>query len=142
MEINSPVEIPFLVRPENIARYEEGIVWILDRRVYPMEKKFVRCETFEDVARAIEEMVTQSGGPGYAAGYGMVQAAHQASNKSSQVIRKTLEKAANRLINTRPTNNHIRLMVEEMQQRGLDSVAQGENVEQALLSSMDLSMER
>lgn len=139
MEINFPVEIPFLVRPENIARYEDGTVWILDRRVYPFEKKFVRCKTFEDVARAIEEMVTQSGGPGYAAGYGMVQAAHQARNKPSQVICKTLETAANRLINTRPTYNHIRLTVEEMLRRGLDAVAQGENVEQVLMSNMDLA---
>ena len=75
-------DLPFIFRRENVVRYEDGVVWILDRRVYPFETRFERCATYEDVARAIEQMVTQSGGPGYAAGYGMVQAAHQSAGLS------------------------------------------------------------
>ena len=38
--------LPFLLRPENVSRYEDdGTVFILDRRCYPHEKRFEKCET-------------------------------------------------------------------------------------------------
>jgi len=129
--------LPFIFRRENVVRYEDGLVWILDRRVYPFETRFERCATYEDVARAIEQMVTQSGGPGYAAGYGMAQSARQSANLSAQGIAAELETAAQRLINTRPTNNHIRVMVNRMRDAGQAALAKGESAEQAVLVLME-----
>jgi len=131
------INLPFIFRRENVVRYEDGIVWILDRRVYPFETRFERCASYEAVARAIEQMVTQSGGPGYAAGYGMVQAAHQTRSESAERIGAELETAAQRLIATRPTNNLIRLMVERTLKAGREALANGENAEQALLQVME-----
>jgi methylthioribose-1-phosphate isomerase len=130
-------DLPFIFRRENVVRYEDGVVWILDRRVYPFETRFARCATYEDVALAIEQMVTQSGGPGYAAGYGMAQAARQAAGLCAEGIAGELEAAALRLINTRPTNNHIRVMVKRMLHAGKDALAKGESAEQALLALME-----
>ena len=40
--------MPFLLRYENVAWYENGQVRILDRRVYPREVKFVNCKTYKE----------------------------------------------------------------------------------------------
>jgi methylthioribose-1-phosphate isomerase len=129
--------LPFIFQRENVVRYEDGVVWILDRRVYPFETRLERCATYEDVARAIEQMVTQSGGPGYAAGYGMAQAARQSADLSAQRIAAELETAAQRLINTRPTNNHIRVMVNRMRDAGQAALAKGESAEHTILALME-----
>ncbi len=61
--------LPFVLKRENVARYEDGAVYIGDRRKYPFSKEFVRCDDVEEVARAIENMVTQGGGPYVAAAF-------------------------------------------------------------------------
>ena len=73
-----------LLRYENVAWFENGIVRILDRRVYPKQKRFVHCETVDEVAEAIADMVTQSAGPYTAAGMGMALASWQVKNKSEK----------------------------------------------------------
>ena len=100
--------LPFLCRPENIARYDDGAVILLDRRCWPFEVRFETCRTLEDTARAIENMVTQSLGPGYAAACGMVQAARAAKTLPGALRAEALRQAARRLIATRPTNHEIR----------------------------------
>ena len=35
------IELPYIQRYENIAWYEDGIVRILDRRIYPAKIEFV-----------------------------------------------------------------------------------------------------
>ena len=67
--------LPFLLKYENIAWFEDGIVRILDRRVYPQRVEFVSCRTHTEVAQAITDMVTQSCGPFTAAAAGMALAA-------------------------------------------------------------------
>ena len=100
-------------------------VHILDRRVFPFEVAFVTCETHEDVARAIERMVTQSNGPFYAAGAGMVLAARHAETRVAPERRAAfMDAAAARLIATRPTNNNVGDAVRAAAQ-GLDAGAGG-----------------
>ena len=41
--------MPFLLRYENVAWYEDGKVRILDRRVYPREVRYEVCETYGQV---------------------------------------------------------------------------------------------
>lgn len=131
------VPIPFLNRPENIVRYEDGDVLILDRRAYPFERSFVRCRTHEEVARAIEAMVTQSLGPGPTAGYGIALAARAAKALAPAGREASLAAAGRRLVATRPTNNGIRLVVGEMLAAALDAVADGGDPEAAVLVAMD-----
>src|SRR3990172_6319989 len=92
--------LPFILRRENVARYEDGVVVIGDRRKYPFERAFVRCSDVESVARAIETMVTQGGGPSIAALYALAMAARQAEGRSPARISEALEAARARLIHT------------------------------------------
>jgi methylthioribose-1-phosphate isomerase len=96
--------LPWLLRRENVAIYQDGKVIIGDRRKYPFEKVFVSCATVEEIAKAIEDMVTQGGGPSIAAMYGMVLAARQCAGKSAEKQKEALEFARQRLTETRPTN--------------------------------------
>lgn len=96
-------DLAFLLRYENVAWYENGTVRILDRRVYPMELKFVTCTTHGEVARAIADMVTQSGGPFTAAAMGMALAAYECRGQGEDAQRAFLTKAAYTLSHARPT---------------------------------------
>lgn len=93
--------LAFLLRFENVAWYENGAVRILDRRVFPMETRFVTCRTHGEVARAIADMVTQSAGPYYAAAHGMALAAHEC--RDSREPMTFLRRAAHTLSHARPT---------------------------------------
>lgn len=93
--------LAFLLRFENVAWYEDGAVRILDRRVFPMETRFVTCRTHREVAQAIADMVTQSAGPYYAAAHGMTLAAYECRGTADPMA--FLEKAAYTLSHARPT---------------------------------------
>ncbi len=95
--------LAFLLRYENVAWYEDGRVRILDRRVYPTEINFVSCDSHQEVAQAIADMVTQSAGPYTAAGMGMALAAYECRNMNQQNMKTYLEKAAYTLSHARPT---------------------------------------
>ncbi|GGS50155.1 methylthioribose-1-phosphate isomerase [Planobispora rosea] len=96
------------VLAESVRYADDGAVEILDRRVYPFEVSWVRCATSEDVAVAIERMVTQSTGPLFAATAGMVLGAREARGDGPQEAAARLRAVGRRLVATRPTNNHIR----------------------------------
>ena len=72
MEERADKGLAFMLQYENVAWYENGEVRILDRRVYPRKVEFVICKTHQEVAQALTDMVTQSGGPYTAAAMGMM----------------------------------------------------------------------
>ncbi|RLK53813.1 s-methyl-5-thioribose-1-phosphate isomerase [Actinokineospora cianjurensis] len=90
---------------------EDDAVAILDRRRFPFERVWVRCATVDEVAVAIEDMVTQSSGPYFAALFGMVLAARDAAHLPPADARAALDRAGGRLIASRATNNHLRKAV-------------------------------
>ena len=92
-----------MLQYNNIAWYEDGEVRILDRRIYPIEVRFVSCKTHQEVAQAITDMVTQSAGPYVAAAMGMALAAYECrgQNESSQL--EYLRRAAYTISHARPT---------------------------------------
>lgn len=95
--------IGFLLRYENVAWYENGSVRILDRRIYPIRTEYVTCRTYHEVAQAIADMVTQSGGPYLAAAMGMALAAYEGRNLSGDALIRHMEDAAYTLSHARPT---------------------------------------
>ncbi|MEO6626169.1 MAG: s-methyl-5-thioribose-1-phosphate isomerase [Burkholderiaceae bacterium] len=98
--------LPTLLRDSVIL--EPDRVRILDRRVFPFEKSFVECRTYEEVARAIEHMVTQSNGPFFASSAALVLAARALNGESDAGARREkMALAGARLIATRATNNNI-----------------------------------
>ena len=96
-------DLAFMLQYENVAWYENGTVRILDRRVYPQKIRFVICNSHQEVARAITDMVTQSGGPYVAAAMGMALAAHECRNKSQNEQKSYLQAAAKTISHARPT---------------------------------------
>ena len=94
--------MPFLLRYENVAWFENGKVRILDRRIYP-ELNFVECEDYRQVVQAIADMVTQSAGPYTAVGMGMALAAWQVKDKCESDQLEFLKQAAFDLAHARPT---------------------------------------
>lgn len=95
--------MPFLLKYENVAWYENGKVTILDRRLYPREVKFVICKSYREVVDAIRNMVTQSAGPYTAVGMGMALAAYESRDLSNEKRIRFLEEAEKALRNSRPT---------------------------------------
>lgn len=121
--------LAFLLQFENVAWYEDGAVRILDRRVYPMETRFVTCRSHKEVAQAIADMVTQSAGPYYAAAHGMTLAAYECRSMAQPV--PFLQQAAYTLSHARPTTASrmeaitgaaLRVAVEALEQ-GADPVS-------------------
>ncbi len=125
--------LPFILRRENVARYEDGRVMIGDRRKYPFEKAFVTCHSVEEVAKAIEDMVTQGGGPGNAALYGLVLAARAVAGQPVEQQRAAFEAARARLVRTRPTNTTLARRMEHALPVMLVALERGEDMEASLL---------
>ncbi len=134
--------LPFLLRRNNVARYEDGVVFIGDRRKYPFEKVFVRCPDVECVAHAIEIMVTQGGGPSLAALYAMVMAARQVDGKAKAEARDYLQKARLRLVNTRPTNTALSLRLAKAMDVVDEAIANGDSIEETLLNWIEKSRDK
>lgn len=122
--------LPFLLRYENVAHYQDGEVWILDRRRYPLKEEFVRCMDYQQVAKAITDMVTQSGGPWLAAALGLVSACRSVRNLPAAAAQEELKRAAGVLIRARPTTSatmetHIRKILKIAG----DAINRGEDAE-------------
>lgn len=97
--------LAFLLQFENIAWYENGKVRILDRRIYPIKIEYVECKSYKEVAAAIKNMVTQSGGPYLAASMGMVLAGYEARSLNNIDFIKFMKDAAYALSHARPTTS-------------------------------------
>ena len=97
-------DLAFLLKYENVAWFDNGVVRILDRRCYPGRIEFVYCNTHTEVATAIREMVTQSAGPYTAAGMGMALAAYNYDGSGNLI--KYLVSAAEELSTARPTTTN------------------------------------
>lgn len=95
--------IGFLLQYENVAWYEEGTVRILDRRIFPIRTEYVTCRSHKEVAQALADMVTQSGGPYLAAAMGMALAAWEVKDRTGEDVLTYLKDAAWTLSHARPT---------------------------------------
>ncbi|MFI9812311.1 s-methyl-5-thioribose-1-phosphate isomerase [Saccharothrix variisporea] len=122
----------------NSVRLDDDGVLILDRRNFPFERTWVRCTTVAEVAKAIEDMVTQSSGPYFATLYGMVLAAREARDLPRDQGREHLERAGKLLVETRRTNNALRKAVAAV----LAAVDQAEDLEAGALEGARQGDER
>lgn len=126
-------DLAFLLRYENIAWYEDGMVKILDRRIYPIRIEFVTCTKHQEVAQAIADMVTQSGGPYTAAAMGMALAAYECRDKSEQDMVEYLQQAADTLSHARPTTAaKMEEITAKCLQVAKQAMAEGKNVATAI----------
>ncbi len=127
-------DLAFLLQYENIAWYRGGTVRILDRRVYPAAERFVVCRSFNEVAQAIRDMVTQSYGPFHAAAMGMALAAHTCRRRPAQAQRDYLRAAANAIATARPTTERkMRLWTDDAERVALAALNAGESACEAIV---------
>jgi methylthioribose-1-phosphate isomerase len=135
--------LPFLLRYENVARYEDGDVLILDRRKYPAQEEFVRCADYRQVARAIADMVTQSGGPWLAAALGMVSAVRGVHNLPVDQAKEELQCAATLLSHARPTTSAgMKAHIERILKTAQNAIDRGEDAEAATYAFVRQNLEK
>ncbi|MGD1815651.1 MAG: s-methyl-5-thioribose-1-phosphate isomerase [Pleomorphochaeta sp.] len=126
----------FILKYKNIAWYENGKVRILDRRIYPMEVKFVECTTYSEVAQAITDMVTQSWGPYFAAGMGMALAAHQAKDLTETAFTQFMHDAGIALYTARPTTSaFMKEIVEKCEDAAIVAKLHGKSAVEAAFNT-------
>ena len=126
------MDMPFLLKYENVAWYDGGKVRILDRRVFP-EVRFVECATYQEVRQAVADMVTQSTGPYAAVGMGMVLAVRQSEHLGAGEREEFLRRAADELAHARPTtSNRYALITNRCAEAGIAALESGQDPEQAV----------
>lgn len=96
--------------------WKDGSLYLLDQRVLPFKKVYVRCRTLKDVARAITDMMIR-GAPliGIVAGYGFVLGINESIASKGRVSEKDIDKISSALIKTRPTAVNLSWAVKRMQ---------------------------
>ena len=102
--------------PWYTMRWSEGALELLDQRVLPEREVYLRFETAEAVAVAIEDMVVR-GAPaiGCAAAFGIACAA-RAGAPDLESLRRDVEAASARLAATRPTAVNLFWALERMRE--------------------------
>ncbi len=85
-------------------RWSGRTLYLLEQRLLPFREKWVKCDSVEKVAKAIEDM-TVRGAPaiGITAAYGVALAAIHAKAKTSMAFKIVVKRAVERLRKTRPT---------------------------------------
>lgn len=136
-------DMPFMLKYENVAWYEDGEVRILDRRVYPKEIRFEICRTHKEVAKAIKDMVTQSAGPYTAAGMGMALAAYEARDLKGEELLNYLEDAAETISTARPTTStRLKKVTRGSIEAAKKAMESGDDVVEALFQESINSLNR
>src|SRR4051812_50140663 len=105
MPDTTEVPVPTLIGESVVV--EPDAVRILDRRVFPFERTWVTCRSVKDVAKAIEDMVTQSLGPLFAAAGGMTLAPREAAPLPAAQGRQAHAGARGRPAAPPAANNHM-----------------------------------
>jgi len=95
--------------------WRDGVLHLLDQRVLPLERNWLRFDEVEGVARAIADMVVR-GAPaiGVTAAYGVVLAARRRYRDNPDNWRHTIEKDLELLARSRPTAVNLFWALEEM----------------------------
>lgn len=134
-EMVLPARIPQPVLVAKSVLLEDEVVRILDRRVFPFERVWVECRSVEEVARAIEDMVTQSSGPWFAAAGGMALGARAAEREQSTDAGRhaAIHAYGSRLKATRRTNNQIREVVDDLLAVADAALTEGDDIASAVV---------
>lgn len=122
--------LPFILQSNNIARIEDDTVLIGDRREYPFKKSLYPCKSVEDVAKAIETMVTQGGGPVHAAMTALLFLCKNLEQTKSADPAEAIGRAKRRLQATRPTNTTMARVLDVMSEELSEALANSQSISQ------------
>jgi methylthioribose-1-phosphate isomerase len=95
--------------------WKRGRFYLLDQTKLPLEESYAQCSTYQQVARAIKDMIVR-GAPaiGVTAAFGMVLGARQFTTQSQAAFLRHMDQVARTLISTRPTAVNLLWAVERM----------------------------
>jgi methylthioribose-1-phosphate isomerase len=95
--------------------WKKGGLYLLDQTRLPLEERYARCSTYQEVARAIKNMIVR-GAPaiGVAAAFGMALGAMRCNGRSQASFLKHMDEVARALVSTRPTAVNLLWAVERM----------------------------
>lgn len=131
-------KLPILTNRADTLKYEAGVVQVLDRRKLPESVTYLPCRTYEEVGRAIIDMVIQGGPPlAYAAGYGLALAARQFRHLTGEAYKQALSEAHLQLRATRPTAGDIVPLMNEALALACRAIDDGRDAEALLVSYVD-----
>ncbi|MBN2515397.1 MAG: s-methyl-5-thioribose-1-phosphate isomerase [Deltaproteobacteria bacterium] len=109
---------PLLMNLVNNVYLEGAKLVMIDRRRIPREIVPVIADNYEDVARAIEDMVVQGAGDiAITAGFGLYLAALELEATEGVLNIEKMENAAARLRVTRPTGYHLAALLDRIMER-------------------------
>lgn len=106
--------LPYLLRKRNIARIEDDVLLIGDRRRFPFDRTFVPCRTVAEVVDAIRTMVTQGGGPLQVALTTVEWLALRMKHGETSCSYDTFASACRMLQRSRPTNTTMARTLESL----------------------------
>ena len=100
--------------------YKEGVLRLIDQTRLPREISWVECKTYNDVARAIKDMIVR-GAPaiGVSAAYGIAIGARGIAANSGDVFFNELGKICDTVKNTRPTAVNLFWAVERIWKKAI-----------------------
>jgi methylthioribose-1-phosphate isomerase len=103
--------------------WKKGKLYLLDQTLLPLKEIFVACSTYQQVARAIRDMIVR-GAPaiGVAAAFGMVLGMRQFKSGTPAALKKHMDGVAHALITTRPTAVNLVWAVERMRAKLLENL--------------------
>lgn len=105
---------PLLAYVNNTVRYEGNNVILLNRQLYPEKTEYVTCQSYEEVATAIEEMTIQGAvNIAIAAGYGFALALAQQPELNVEEVSGYSDVVYNRLMSTRPTGQRLKVILDK-----------------------------
>jgi methylthioribose-1-phosphate isomerase len=120
--------------------WKKGRLYLLDQRKLPLKESFVACATYQEVARAVRDMVVR-GAPaiGVAAAFGMLLGARQWKSGKPALLEKHMNQVARALLSTRPTAVNLVWAVERMRAVLIRKLIEGK---QALLQALENEAEK
>ena len=125
--------VAFTLDREKTVWLEGDRVVMLDRRKLPEKVEYPSFRDYQEVARAIEQMVIQGAMlVGYAAGYGIALTAVKNRSLPKERLKLELQKAATRLRSTRPTGSDLFSVVDESLRVAYKAIDQGDDVGSAV----------
>ncbi len=115
---------------------ENNTVKMIDQRLLPVDYVINEYTRYQDVARAISDMVVR-GAPaiGASAGFGLALAGFQSSAPTVQELRQDLEKAARELEKARPTAVNLAWALKRILKKTAGEYPQADDLREAVLDS-------
>ncbi|MGD1822489.1 MAG: translation initiation factor 2 [Pleomorphochaeta sp.] len=108
------LNLPYLLKPQNICYFNDSSFFIGNRKKYPIEKSYYKCTNCNEIAVALKNMITQGGAP--------LQIALTAFRYIASEMERTIipfkysnfEKEIMLIVNARPTNTTMKRCVENI----------------------------